>query len=102
MGVNKDSFFFLAAKEIANCIINAEPTNLAQYVEYQGYNNVEDFIAEDPTNAILVKEVFLNSNLDVFTGSATNEGYEVGEALFCDMAWHVADNDFYINKDDCF
>ena len=102
MGVTKDSFFFLAAKCIADCIIDAEPTNLAQYVEYLGYDNVEAFIAEDPTNEILVQDVFLNSNLDVFVGSATNEGYEMGEALFCDMHWYVSEKDFYIDKEDGF
>ena len=102
MGVDKDSFFFLAAKGIADCILSAEKVTIQEYLEYFGYSSLEEYIIDDPLSEQVVRDVFMNPNFEIFMGSATNEGYEFGEALFCDMEWFADDKDFYINKNEGF
>jgi len=97
MGVDKNSFFYVAAKGVADCIINSTPMKDAKaLIDDYGYNSVEDMREDYPDWVELFED---SRQLEIYAGSASNEDYDLGEQLFCEMEWKVSDDDFYINKE---
>ncbi len=99
MDVNEDSFFFLAAKEIADCIIDSTPIKtIEDMMEDYGYDSVEDFTENYPSYADVFNR-FGAYELDIFSGSASDDEYEIGAQLFCGMEWKLSTDDFFIDKE---
>jgi len=102
MGVDKNSFFIIAAEEISKCILDSEHVKGEKgMLEYYGYDTMESFAEDYEWEYNTIKKA-LDKGFDLYLGSATNEGYEIGEALFCEMGWHVDDDDFVISKEESF
>ena len=98
MGVDKDSFFYFVAKNIADCILSSKKiSKIDQLIDDFGYSNYAEFRIDYPEIVDLFEKC-QEKSMDVFSGSVSNESYEIGEQLFCDMDWQVNDEDFYINK----
>jgi len=99
MDVNKDSFFFFAAEGIADCIIESTPIKtIEDMMEDFGYDSLEDF-KEDYPNFVDIFNRLGAYELDVFSGSASNEDCDLGSQLFCEMEWKINTDDFFIDKD---
>jgi len=99
MGADKDSFFYHAAKNIADCILASEKiSRIGQLMDDYGYSTYEEFRGDCP-GIVAIFERCKEKSMDVFTGSASNDAYEIGEQLFCEMEWNVNDDDFFINKE---
>lgn len=97
MNVNEDSFFFFAAKGIADCIIKATPIKSREaLMDDYCYDSIEDFKKDYPH---LSKLFCKNYKFDIYSGRVTNDSYKIGEQLFCEIEWEVNDDDFYINKE---
>ena len=96
MGVDENSFFFVAAEGVANCIIDSTPMKeVEDLVDDYGYDSVEQ-MREDYPDWI---ELFEDSRqLEIYAGAASNEDYDLGEQLFCEMEWKANEDDFYIDK----
>jgi len=99
MGVDKDSFFFYAATGVVDCIMEATPIKtLEDMIEDYGYASLGDF-SEDHPNFVEVFNRCGAYELDVFSGSASNEDHDIGGQLFCEMEWKINTDDFFISKD---
>jgi hypothetical protein len=99
MDVNEDSFFFFAAKGVANCIIESTPIEtIEDMMDDYCCDSLEDFKKDYPS----FEELFHRHGayeLDVYRGSASNEDCEIGGQLFCEMEWRANDDDFFMDKD---
>lgn len=102
MGINKDSFFYSAAKIIADCILSADKiSKIEQLLNDYSYSTVEDMRSDFP-HKIEAFEKCQAKGFDFYSGSASNEDCEIGSQLFCEMGWQVDDEDFFIDKENGF
>ena len=96
MGADENSFFYRAAKEIAECILCSEPIRTKEDLIAEAYADSWEDVDE------WYKEPFEKceaKGLNFYIGSATNDACEIGEQMFCEMKWQVDDDDFFMNKD---
>lgn len=99
MDVNENSFFFFAAKGVADCIIESTPIKtLEDLIDDYCYPSIEMF-EEDHPHLVKLFRRYGDCELNVYSGSASNEDCDIGAQLFCDMEWKINDDDFFIDKD---
>lgn len=103
MGVRKNDFFSQAGKEVADCIVDADKMTLDEVADDHGYDSWQSMTEKHEgnweKNIVNTVSRCQEKGLQIYSGSASNESYDPGENLFCDIEWEVDDENFFIWKE---
>ena len=106
IGVKKEDFFFQAGKMIADCVVNSDRATPNEIADDYGYESWEDMVKKHEgkweKNIVQTVSRCIEKGFQIYTGSASNESYELGENLFCEMGWETDNDDFFIWKENGF
>ena len=106
IGVEKGDFFFDAGLMVASCIVDSNKMTPKQVADDYGHNSWEEMV--ESCDCVWTKRIIdavsrcQEKGFQMYSGSASNESYEPGETLFCDIGWEIDNEDFFIWKENGF
>ena len=100
--VSENSPLLSIAEKIASAVLDSKLIDSEKKLLKECYCETIEELKEDYIDLYESYKKCQEKNLNFYMGRASNEDYDPGELILCQMIWITDDKDFYMFKNDIY